>query len=247
MITLIIPDLHLNWERADKIIKHVGADKIVFLGDYFDDFGDDYQTNLKMAEWLAASLDQPNRIHLFGNHDISYAIARREYKCSGYEAGKDYAINAVLKEDNWRKLKLYTWVGDYLCSHAGVHNYYNTMFSNGASIKEWLEPVAKRAMDDAFALKPVHPLLEAGKSRGGYARHGGIIWCDFYEFKPIFGVNQIFGHTPRRSPEWVIVGEDNSPDYSENLDLDVSHAHFYAIHDDTKLTKKVTIHWIGDM
>ncbi len=38
--TLILPDLHLKVEQADKIIKHVGADKIICVGDVFDDFGD---------------------------------------------------------------------------------------------------------------------------------------------------------------------------------------------------------------
>ena len=246
MKTLILSDLHLRWQTADKIIKHVGADKIVFLGDFFDDFGDDYQTNLQMAEWLAASLEQPNRIHLFGNHDISYAIARKDYKCSGYEVGKDRAINSVLKKEDWKKLQLYTWVGDYLCSHAGVHNYFHELFSNGMPVKTWLEDVAKRAMDKAWALQPVHPLLEAGRSRGGYSKHGGIIWCDVNEFVPILGVKQIFGHTPCRKPKWIIMGDEKDPLYTENIDLDV-HTQYYAIHDDAKETNKLTTHWIGDM
>ena len=61
MRTLIIPDIHHCIDKVDKIIKHESADQIVFLGDYFDDYGDDYQTSLITANWLAASLEQPKK------------------------------------------------------------------------------------------------------------------------------------------------------------------------------------------
>lgn len=243
--TLIIPDLHLKWQTADKIINHVAADKIVFLGDYFDDFGDDYRDNLIMAEWLAASLEQSNRIHCMGNHDINYAIPHRAYKCSGYEAGKDYAINSVLKEKDWKKLKLFTWVGSWLCSHAGLHKYFYTDFCGQNEFKPWLENICDEAMENAFGLRHPDPILRAGYSRGGNSLYGGIMWCDRKEFVPINGVNQIFGHTPCKKPIWIVKNDPNSADYTQNLSLDVSHAQYYAIHD--SVNDKVTIHWIGDM
>lgn len=244
MKTLIISDIHNCIEKVDKIIKHESADQIVFLGDYFDDFGDDYRVATQTANWLAASLAQPNRIHLMGNHDISYAIAHRSYKCSGYESGKDYAINSILSESDWRKLKTHTWVGNYLCSHAGVHKYFYTKYGENKPFNIWLDTICNEAMENAYDLKPALPILRAGQSRGGIEVHGGIMWCDRDEFVAIDGINQIFGHTPSKRPLWLEYGSPLSKAYSKNLALDnYGHSNYYAIHDNDF----VSIKWIGDM
>lgn len=244
MKTLIIPDIHHCVDKVDKIIKHESADQIVFLGDYFDDWGDDYQTSVITAEWLAASLEQSNRIHLMGNHDISYAISHRSYKCSGYEVGKDYAINSVLKESDWRKLKTHTWVGNYLCSHAGVHEFFYLKYGEGKSFNVWLDEICHEAMENAYANKPALPILRAGMSRGGSEVHGGIMWCDRTEFVGVKGINQIFGHTPSKKPLWLNFGSPLNQEYSQNLALDNhGHSNYYAIHENDK----VDIKWIGDI
>lgn len=246
MKTLIIPDIHNCIDKVDKIIAHEVADRIVFLGDYFDDFGDDYQTALQTAHWLAASLEQPNRIHLMGNHDIGYAIPHRSYKCSGYETGKDYAINAVLKETDWRKLKTHTWVDDYLCSHAGVHSFYYQKYGENKPFNQWLDEICHEAMENAYANKPALPILRAGTSRGGSEVHGGIMWCDRTEFVGIDGVNQIFGHTPNKKPIWLEFGSPLTNAYSRNLALDnYGHSNYYAVY--LANTKTVEIKWVGNM
>jgi hypothetical protein len=43
-----------------------------------------------------------------------------------------------------------------------------------------------------------HWFFEAGTARGGRAPFGGLLWCDTSEFLPTPGLNQLFGHTPRR-------------------------------------------------
>lgn len=246
MKTLILPDLHLQWEKADKIIKHESADKIVFLGDYFDEYNDNYQMNLVMAEWLKDSLTQPNRIHLFGNHDISYAFKHRSYKCSGYEAGKDYAINSVMKEEQWRQLKLYTYVDDFLCTHAGLHTHFYQVYNKGRSVSKFLADESQLALNDGFNELPARPIFWAGRSRGGTETVGGIVWCDSSEFVGIHGLNQVFGHTPSNKPFWKNFGSPLDKHYSRNLALDnYGHSNYYAVHDDQ--TKDITIKWVGDM
>lgn len=220
-LTLIIPDIHLQYKRAENIIKHVSPDKTVFLGDYFDDFGDDYRDNLITAEWLKNSLKDPSRIHLFGNHDVSYAFGDKRYFCSGYETGKDYAINSVMTPEDWKKLLLYTKVGDYYCSHAGLQEAIFKNNANGRDVDTFLQEECNKALDIAFANKDPHYLLGAGKSRGGFLRYGGIIWCDANEFRPIRGIKQIFGHTPQKTPRFV---------FADNLALDCRHASYYAVH-----------------
>jgi hypothetical protein len=244
IITCIIPDLHLQWKIADKIITSCGSDKVVFLGDYFDNWDDSPGTNREMAQWLKNSLTYNNRTHLIGNHDINYMIPSQEYKCSGYTYGKDIAINSVLTEAEWKKLELYTWVGDYLCSHAGFHKFYYNFYCNTTkkTFHEWLPEICSIAMKNAWKLNYPDPILRAGRSRGGDAQHGGIVWCDRSEFIHIDGINQIFGHTPGKKPIWMEFGSPLTHKFSKNLALDVSHAQYYAIHKNNE----ITIHWIGD-
>ena len=250
--TLVIPDIHLQWKKAEKIIAHEGADKIIFLGDYFDAFEETDNDNLITAQWLIESLGKPNRIHLMGNHDISYAIPHRSYKCSGYSVYKDYQINSVLKENDWKKLKLYTWSDGFLMSHAGVHSYFYEKYISSekenekmpSEFKAWLESICEDAMADACKHRPAAKILQAGMSRGGNELVGGIIWCDSREFTPIPGIDQIFGHTPGPKPRFIHSGELNSPEYSTNLALDnYGHSNYYAV----IIDMKISIKWIGDM
>ena len=225
--TLILPDIHLQWEKAEKIIKHESCDNVVFLGDYFDEYDDNVNENYLAAKWLLSSLNQPNRIHLFGNHDFSYVFPHRSYKCSGYTLGKDYAINDVLKEKDWRKLKTHTWVDNFLLSHAGVHPFFYQKYGNEKLFKTWIDEICKEALDDAFLNKPEHLFFRAGKSRGGIEMYGGIIWCDRSEFEAVENVNQIFGHTPGETPIWLTHKSKNS----RNLALDnYGHCNYYAVH-----------------
>lgn len=240
--TLIIPDLHLKWQKADKIIKHEAADKIVFLGDYFDDFGDNPIMNQVMAEWVKNSLEQPNHIHLMGNHDTNYAFRHLSYKCSGYTSDKEEAINRVLKESDWRKMPLYTQVGTWLCSHAGVHNHMYEQYGNGLDFYKWLDHTCKVALENAFANKPAVSILRAGRSRGGFESVGGITWCDADEFVGINGINQVFGHTPHQRPRWKNKGSSLSKEYSQNVCMDVNNSNYYAIHNsDTDTIKEFHI------
>lgn len=243
--TVIIPDLHLHWQTADKIIAHEAPDKIVFLGDYFDNFGDNAIMNQVMAEWVKNSIDQTNRIHIMGNHDTNYAFRHRSYKCSGYTSAKEETINLILKQNDWRKMPLYTQVGSWLCSHAGVHHHMYEQYGNGLDFYKWLNHTCKVALENAFANKPAVSILRAGRSRGGIETVGGINWCDADEFSGIPGVNQIFGHTPQRKPRWINKGSSLSKEYSQNLCLDVSYAHYYAIHDSKD--DSIKTHWIGDL
>lgn len=240
--TLIIPDIHLKWEKADKIIKHEAADAVVFLGDYFDDFGDTPADAAETADWLVNSLKQPNRIHLMGNHDIHYAVPHRAYKCSGYEQAKEFAINAIMTENDWKKLPLHTWVGSWLCTHAGFHEHF---YRREFDLKEQLRSTCDNALKVAFGGGVREEILCAGYSRGGDHPFGGIIWCDSSEFRPIMGINQVFGHTPQRKPVWLYNGRPTAKSYTQNLCLDVSHCNYYGIHDDA--TDMVTVHWIGDI
>lgn len=52
MSTLIIADLHHYTENADRWLESQQFDRVIFLGDYFDDFGDNVNDARRTARWL---------------------------------------------------------------------------------------------------------------------------------------------------------------------------------------------------
>ncbi len=213
--TLIIPDLHLRHEQAERIIKHVGADKVVFLGDLFDEFYDTPEMVENSATWLEWSVNQPNRIHVFGNHDCQYAFDYKKFRCSGYEEWKHHIVKDIVSNSTWEKVKWWYFLDNtWLLTHAGLHvnnlpfqlNSHTTRLKFYDKINTYLET----ELIDSFrkiANDQLTWMFGAGHARYGSFPVGGIIWCDFrYEFKPINGLHQIFGHTPlSHDTVWSII------------------------------------------
>lgn len=235
-LTLIIPDIHLKCELADRIIYSVGADEIIFLGDYFDNYGDDPTSVGNTCDWLCKSVTFPNRIHLFGNHDMHYAFASKYFQCSGYEQWKYFYINDRVPRNVWDKLKYYHVLDDtWLLSHAGIHNKYiqNMKFKTQ---KEFLQKISNMLDSEIVQGHRNNSwIFHSGFGRGGNQYAGGITWCDYeLEFEPTVGLNQILGHTPvPPTDRWKVIHNgkliENVPtdeiDYKDitksyNLDLD---------------------------
>jgi metallophosphoesterase superfamily enzyme len=123
MNILVIPDIHTHHEKAERICQKYKDHKIVFIGDYFDQFNDSVEDNMFTAEWLKESLGKQNRIHLRGNHDEHYD-PRVSSICSGYSNQKKAGINKVLSIEDWDKLKYFHFENKWLFSHAGVNQYW---------------------------------------------------------------------------------------------------------------------------
>lgn len=185
--TLIIPDIHTKFVIAELIIEKEKPDKIVFLGDYFDNYDDGVELTIQTAEWLKNSMLKSNRIHLLGNHDNSYRVPSK-YACSGYQPIKAMVINNKVKVD-LNKLKHFTIVGDWLCTHAGLTKGFYKQYSKN---KETPIEMLERMSNDE---KMHESLYSVSSLRGGYDENPGIIWCDSREFEPIQKLKQIFGHT----------------------------------------------------
>ena len=265
-LSLIIPDIHLKHEVAEKIIRHVGADEIIFLGDYFDDFNDTPQMVRETSEWLVESTSKPNRIHLFGNHEVGYAFGYKYFKCRGYTQWKHMLISDIVPQSVWNKLKFYHFLDNrWLLSHAGLHSLnvpddIKAMNKNRVgfiqAISDWLDVEIQKGMRCA-ANNTCSWIFNAGRCRGGTQRVGGLIWCDYEaEFYPVKGINQIVGHTPDRYgvPKWCVSNKENSvskikysefsptievlddPDLSVNIDLDVVGNMHYGIWDGHSFT-----------
>ncbi len=228
---VILADLHLKQARADHIIKSESPDKIICLSDCFDDFGDTPELNKEMAKWLKPKLHDPKYVFLLGNHDAHYAFTNNYLKCSGFTEEKFKAINSILTQEDWNKLKWYYFESDILFTHAGLSRHFIKCNNDGIDInwlRDYLEKESIKANKAIKNNKP-HWFYTVGSARGGRGV-GGIIWCDFRrEFIPIPGLRQVTGHTPTflLEPEWK----------AQSLDLD-THLNHYAILLDNKITIK---------
>lgn len=183
MKTLIIPDIHNKWFEAEEIINKEKPDKVVFLGDYFDDFNDTLEETEQTAEWLKKSLTNPDRTHLLGNHDLSYL--NTSYACPGFSEGKLFVIQNT--KVDLTKLLHYCWVGNWLCTHAGLSYEFYKAFSLGGTVDDFLKYYSSSEMK--------HRLYQCSPFRGGRDGLSGIVWCDYDEFVDIPNIKQIFGHT----------------------------------------------------
>lgn len=196
---VIIPDIHNQYGIAEQIIKRENPDQIIFLGDYFDSFYDTIEEASNTASWLATSLRKANRIHLIGNHDLSYMTDNPKLKCSGYSEQKHVVIKKY--KINWKKLQLYHWIDDqWLCTHAGLSNLFYKEMTDTKSPSDIME-FSQKDLDKIDDVNYKHKFFQAGRARNGSAKVGGILWCDYNEeFQPIPDLKQIFGHTPLPSP-----------------------------------------------
>lgn len=181
-------------DLIEKTIVAHKADKVIFLGDYFDKWGDSAHDAARTATWLVESLKQENHIHLFGNHDVGYAYPdNASQRCSGHTFAKQHAVDAVCPD--WNKLKLYHFEDHTLFTHAGLSQYLLPQKYNLSSVKQWLLQQMPK-VSECLREGRSHKLLGVGSVRGGSASTGGLTWCDIREFEPLTGQNQVFGHTP---------------------------------------------------
>ena len=205
---LVVGDLHHARNLADleMAIEREAPDRVVFLGDYFDSWADGEGASAidaaeRAATWLRESLEKPNRICLWGNHDLAYAFSEPGYlSCSGATEEKRLAIESFLGAEDWAKLQLAHWEGDLLFTHAGLSRFHLPAGISGAeAVRTWLDGEIEEARA-ALRANRRHWILQAGFYRGSpIASAGGLTWCDYdHEFEPVPGVWQICGHTPQR-------------------------------------------------
>jgi len=216
---IVVGDVHNHFVQAQMIIdKYVDTHKIIMVGDYFDDFGDSAVEADQTARWLKGILDHPNIVALMGNHDINYSYLnyRKDasgtlqniYYCSGYSIQKDDAINRVLTNEDWDKLKFYHYENGWFFTHAGISKFWFEHPVLGCSPEAIIEKINRA--EEMYKNREYSDVLgAAGRCRGGSNKTGGILWHDhFREAEPIQGIKQVYGHTPISS-EGIDVYKEN--------------------------------------
>jgi len=197
MKTIIIPDLHNKVQWVEKALSAIPHDRVVFLGDYFDDFHDTPAIAENTARWLKQSLQHENRIHLYGNHDCPYSRWNNRFvECPGYTDDKRKAINTILDRQDWGKLKFLHKEQGWWISHAGIHSDIFSHPIHGVTDEE-IERIHEQGTL-AFNANLNHPLFQWSAARGmaNSFQVGGVTWLDWdVEFRPVDNISQIVGHT----------------------------------------------------
>lgn len=187
---LVIPDLHGKdiWKRAVNEIEH---DKVVFLGDYFDSFDIDGNTQLEnFADIIEFKTDNPYEVVLLsGNHGVnSYVFGDT---VSGYQKVFAPQITQALKQAyNKELLRACYSDGNFLYVHAGLTNTWLK-----ANTQESYDVVS--AVNNAFYEDPTLFNFISGGDMYGNDVYQSPAWVrpealikDMYK-----GLKQIVGHT----------------------------------------------------
>lgn len=198
MKTIIISDLHNRVEWIEPYLSTIKYDKVIFLGDYFDDFGDTAKDIKASACWLKQSIKHSNRIHLLGTHDMWYRYPLNRFlQASGNTPKKSEIINKILSKEDWDLLKFYHFEQNFLLTHAGLHPSF---VKDGNDVISSLKLLIEKAIIE-IEDGEIEPILDAGFARGGLNPFGGITWLDWHdEFEIIPNLNQIMGHTEVKAP-----------------------------------------------
>lgn len=226
---LVIPDVHqdLAWverilarENAEGTAADPGApprpDLVVFLGDYFDSRRSpaEHATVADTCAWLDAARTRfgERAVFLLGNHDIQYlearpaCLARRTPRVLGTKCGSAFVHNTAkriaknLSPEFWSAARLFVCVNGWLLSHAGLALAHWPAAPTPEASLAALDQQCRAVLAALALRRPVHPLLAAGRVRGGDAPVGGITWLDWdEEFEDALPLPQLVGHTASRS------------------------------------------------
>ena len=174
---VFVGDLHGKVECVEEVLSKDGT--IIFVGDYLDSFDRTVADQRKTLELALDSIVAKKAIGLFGNHELSYLVPW--HRCSGYNTTMQLHVDE-LRDRMLGLLSTHIRIGDnWLITHAGIHP------------KVWKGEIR---LEDISLENTNTPWHWIGHCRGGRNKVGGIWWCDFNEeFKPIPGINQIFGHS----------------------------------------------------
>jgi len=187
MKVLAIGDIHQteNWKRFD----FTKYDKVIFLGDYFDDHGSNWSKLNPISNLLEIlslqSQDHEKYVVLAGNHDFQY-LADEEY--SGKQVNMQWDIKEFL-EQHLKEFRLCYQIEDYLFSHAGV----SSMWAKEMKIND-VKTINSFLWNKCYPLLGFYPW---DFSMCGRHPMQSLIWirpealCEY----PWKNYNQVVGHT----------------------------------------------------
>ncbi len=200
MKLITVGDIHGRqyWKEIDP----AKYDKIIFVGDYVDQFPpmSDVEIESNLLEIIELKKNNPDKvILLLGNHDIQYLFWNEGYGCSGYRPTMANNLHAIFKHHK-DLFQIAYQIENYIWTHAGISNGWYDY--NKKEIIDIQERFDCKNLADTFNhmlwLNENRLLHQIGRKRGGMYLNGGITWADRDETKNdyLVGYNQIVGHTP---------------------------------------------------
>jgi hypothetical protein len=152
MKTVVIGDVHGRslWKLI--VNQEQDADRIIFIGDYFDSFDisgvEQIQNFKEIVEYKTTSGKEV--IMLVGNHDHHYFPEVGYTGTSGYQKGIAPNITQVIDENRQHLQMAYSF-DEFLFTHAGV----SPTFMDGEFGEEgWVEDNVVELLNDLFKYKP---------------------------------------------------------------------------------------------
>lgn len=203
---LVIPDSHLKIdviENGIELANHYKADKIVLLGDYFDDWYAVSRDYYDMVDYLKLLLRKdPRIVALLGNHELSYM----GFPCSGHNKHvAEHVMRNIYPDHRFYWCAAFDGV---LYSHAGVTTAWlraNKILTEN----EIRYKLSKNNGADFLEVKignveSLSPFAKAGPGRGGNS-YPSLLWADAEELMTdsIPNIKQVVGHTPVKEIQCV--------------------------------------------
>lgn len=201
MKALFVGDVHNHtyiFDDVKRLDKDHNFDRIIFLGDYVDDWN---TTNHESLETLKMVFElksgNPDKYTFcIGNHELSYL----GFPCSGHQHELDEIVRLELVQ-NIDKIDLCTKIDldgtTYMCSHAGfTNNYICNVLDTYGEYEEVLKQLQENKLNSLQYLK------YCSRGRGGYDPYSSFVWADKYElmesadFEKLLIPYQIVGHSP---------------------------------------------------
>lgn len=198
--TLVCGDLHTKFNILELVKRNADKfDRIIFLGDYVDDWNApaeaSYNLLSALVEWKKQEPDKV--ILLWGNHDLSEYLGR-EFQCSGYNKYTASLLRPVFSQN--------------LDCFQVAYEQYGILFSHAGLTQGWLQDVnlGSRLFDFSELAKCLNSIFEvvegnrrlnclasAGRARGGW-NEPSPLWADKSELENGYprGLVQVVGHTP---------------------------------------------------
>ena len=218
--SLIIGDIHAKFWVLEKIKPLIlEYDKLIFLGDYVDDWTAPPEASYNLLkELIDLKLKYPSKIVLLlGNHDTSEAFAGC-FRCSGFNEQTHSLVKDLYKTRDSGNVPIFNVAyskGNYLFTHAGItknfwqdillliKNHYpelseiiNLETNLATKISNILNYALLKGLDDPLD-KLFLTLSQIGIGRGG-RQTPSPLWADKSELieNPVPKLHQVVGHTP---------------------------------------------------
>ena len=187
MKILALGDTH-GRDLWKEIVKTESFDVCVFMGDYFDSFDLDADTQIQnFKDIIAYKKQNPQSVILLtGNHELHYMLSEERY--SGYNTHRAFDISEVLQHNRKHLQKAYQY-NELLFTHAGVTK---TWARKHKLDLQFVADAINVLPDSAFAFA-----VEGATSGYGDNKHQSCLWVRPASLAAdaIDGFIQIVGHT----------------------------------------------------